>query len=90
LCIYLTYGLLFLNTSNLTNMSDETHNPLIAYTGERPKIAMTRFNTDKIYIAEGNRAFQTINKGSDFGTKSNYIEIISKVQINDSCIKNIV
>ncbi|KAG8362573.1 p47 [Fopius arisanus] len=88
--IYMTYSLMFLNTTNLTNMSDVTHNPLIAYTGERPRTAIARFNPLKTYTVEGNRAMQTVDKGSDFGTKSNFIEIISHVIISDGCLDKIL
>lgn len=90
LCIYMTYSMLFLKTSNLTNMPEETHNPLIAYTGERPKIAMSKFKTDRVYVVEGNRAMQTVNRGSDFGVKSHFMEIVSTVELDNSCLRNIV
>lgn len=92
LSIYATYGLLFLNTNNLTNMPLETHNPFIACTGERPKMAISKFEKNKVYINEGSRALQTLNKASDFGTKSNFIETIIEldmsgkdIYLNDIC-----
>nr|WOJ45334.1 OrNV p47-like [Apis mellifera nudivirus] len=88
--IYLTYGLLFLDCTNLTNMPQYTHNPLIAYTGERPKISMAKFNRNSIFTAEGTRAMLTMNGSSDFGTKSNYIEVTSTVEIPDNCIDDIL
>lgn len=88
--IYLTYGLLFLDCNNLTNMPQHTHNPLIAYTGERPKISMAKFKRDSVFAAEGTRAMLTLNGSSDFGTKSNFIEITSVVDIPDDCINDIV
>lgn len=87
---YLTYGLLFLECNNLTNMPQHTHNPLITYTGERPKISMSKFNRNQTFTAEGSRAMLTMNKCSDFGIKSNFIEITSVVDISDECIKNIL
>lgn len=83
LSIYATYGLLFLNTNNLTNMPRETHNPFIACTGERPKMAISKFEKNKVYINEGSRALQTLNKPSDFGTKSNFIENIIEIDVSD-------
>jgi hypothetical protein len=82
LSIYSTYGLLFLNTNNLTNMPRETHNPFIACTGERPKMAISKFEKNKVYINEGSRALQTLNKPSDFGTKSNFIENIIEIDVS--------
>lgn len=79
---YLTYGMLFTRTKNLTNMPTDTHNPFIAYTGERPKNAMSKFNNDIIYNVEGTRAMLTTDMGSDFGARSNFIEITSKIEID--------
>lgn len=61
---YLTHGLLFTRTKNLTNMPTDTHNPFIAYTGERPKNAMSKFNSDTVYNVEGTRAMLTVDMGS--------------------------
>lgn len=88
--IYLTYALVFLDCSNLTNMPQTTHNPLIAYTGERPKIAMAKFGRNSVFSAEGTRAMLTMNRSSDFGTKSNFIEITSVIDVSDRCINDIV
>lgn len=82
LSIYATYGLLFLETNNLTNMPLKTHNPFIACTGERPKMAISKFEKNKVYINEGSRALQTLNKPSDFGTKSNFIENIIEIDVD--------
>lgn len=90
LASYFTYGLVFLHTSNIANMSQETHNPLIACTGERPKIAVSKFDKNKTYINEGSRALQTMNKASDFGTKSNFIETITTIDLDKTVLDNIV
>lgn len=88
---YLTYGFLYLNTNNLTNMPEDTHNPLIAYTGERPRNNLSKFKNKKIYINEGTRAMQTTNKSSDTGSISNYIEIITAINIDtEKALKNII
>lgn len=88
---YLTYGLLFTRTKNLTNMPTDTHNPLIAYTGERPKNAMAKFDNDTVYNVEGTRAMLTIDMGSDFGARSNFIEITSQIEIDShTVLENIV
>lgn len=88
--VYVTYGLMFLNTNNLTTMPKTTHGPLIACTGERPKIALSKFERGKVHINEGSRAMQTLNKASDFGTKSNFIEIISEINLKTGSIDNII
>lgn len=90
LVLYCTYGMMFLNTNNLTTMPKNTHGPLISCTGERPKIAMAKFERGKAYVNEGSRAMQTLNKSSDFGTTSNFIEIISQIELNTSFIDNII
>ena len=81
MCVYMMYGFLFLDTTNLTNMPQHTHNPLIAYTGERPRIAMNKFNNDTLYNVEGSRAMYSINKNSDFGNRSNFIEIVNTIKL---------
>lgn len=90
LSVYLLYATLFLRTNNLTSMPEETHNPLISYTGERPKIAMSKFDLSNVYNAEGTRAMQTVNLGSDFGANSNYVEVASVVQLRNERIDAIV
>lgn len=81
LTTYMLMALLFINTNNLSNMSQCTHNPLIVCTGERPKQGLRKFEKDKIHITEGSRAMQIMNKSSDFGTISNYIEHVSRVEL---------
>lgn len=76
-----TYGLMFLNTNNLSSMPKTTHGPLIACSGERPKIALNKFDPDVVYINEGSRALQSVDKASDFGTVSNFIEIVSEIEL---------
>lgn len=87
---YCIYGMLFLNTNNLTSMPKTTHGPLIAFTGERPKIALSKFERGKVFVNEGSRAMQTVNQSSDFGTISNYIEFISEIELNTSFINKII
>lgn len=88
--VYMTYGMLFLNTNNLATLPKNTHGPLIACTGERPKIALSKFEHGKVYVNEGSRAMQTMNKPSDFGTKSNFIEVITQVILNTEFTSNII
>ncbi|KAI5630599.1 p47 [Venturia canescens] len=88
--IYLTYGLLFVKTSNLTSMPLETHGPLIAYTGERPSMALSKFKSDRVYVNEGTRAMQSMDRGSDIGARSNYVEIVSTLRLDDACLSNIL
>lgn len=90
LCIYMMYGFLFLRTTNLTNMPQDTHNPLIAYTGERPRIVLKKFSNNTLYNAEGSRAMHSINKNSDFGSRSNFIEIINTIEFPANVLKNII
>lgn len=87
---YCIYGMLFLNTNNLTSMPKTTHGPLIAFTGERPKIALSKFERGKVFVNEGSRAMQTVNQSSDFGTISNYIEFISEIELSTSFINKII
>lgn len=84
--LYLTQCSLFMSTSNLTNMSCDTHGPLVAYTGERPKVMLSKFTggdaTQTVtYNNEGTRAMQTMNKSSDLGARSNYVEVVSKIEL---------
>lgn len=88
--LYTLYATLFLRTNNLTSMPEETHNPLITYTGERPKIAMSKFDLSRVYNAEGTRAMQTVNLGSDFGACSNYVEVASEIRLRNDSIRRIV
>lgn len=85
-CIYMIHSLLFLYSSNLAHMSTVTHNPLIAYTGERPRTAINKFDTRKTYRVEGHRAMMTIGKSGDLGSKSNYIEIINEIELDHSVL----
>lgn len=90
LTLFSTYGLMFLSTNNLSSMSSTTHGPMISCSGERPKVALGKFDTTKVYTNEGSRAMQSLNKPSDFGTQSNYVEIISEVEIDSSCLNRII
>lgn len=90
LATYTTFGMLFIKSNNLANMPKNTHGPLIACTGERPKIAISKFDRERVYVNEGSRALQTLNKASDFGTKSNFIEIISTIELDDKVLDNII
>lgn len=90
LLIYTTYGMLFMNTNNLSNMPKNTHGPLIACSGERPKVALSKFDPSTTYINEGSRAMQTLNLSSDFGTVSNFIEYIAEVDIKNQSLNNII
>lgn len=90
MCVYLLYSTLFMRTNNLTSMPEESHNPLITYTGERPKIAMSKFDLSRMYTVEGTRAMQTVNMGSDFGANSNYIEVASKILLRNESLSSIV
>jgi len=88
--VFMTYGLMFLKTNNLSSMPQNTHGPLISCSGERPKVALGKFNTGKIFINEGSRAMQSMNKASDFGTCSNFIEGIVHVDLKNCWIDSIV
>lgn len=88
--LYTTYGLMFLNTNNLSSMPSSTHGPLISCSGERPKVTLGKFDNSKVYINEGSRAMQSMNKSSDFGTYSNFIEVISEFNIDPICLNNII
>lgn len=88
--IYMMHSLLFLRSSNLAHMSTSTHNPLIAYTGERPRTAMNKFDTRRVYRVEGNRAMMTVGKSGDFGSRSNFVEIVSKIELDHSVLADII
>lgn len=85
--MYMTYGLLFLKNSNMTNMPTETHGPLVAYTGERPKPAMGKFDHKTVYVNEGTRAMQSVDKCADLGAHSNFTEVILKVRLHEKTQK---
>lgn len=91
--LYMSECALFMSTGNLTNMSVDTHGPLIAYTGERPKVLLSKFKHGEkhaIYNNEGTRAMQTMNKSSDLGARSNYIEVVSKISLDSSSLHDII
>jgi hypothetical protein len=90
LALFTTNGLLFMKTNNLSSMPENTHGPLIACSGERPKIALSKFDSKKVYINEGSRALQSLNHSSDMGTCSNFIEIIGHVRLDPSFLDNII
>ncbi|ATY70215.1 OrNV p47-like [Tomelloso virus] len=90
LSLYTTYGLMFLNTNNLSSMPSTTHGPMISCSGERPKVALGKFDPNKEYINEGSRAMQSLNKPSDFGTCSNFIEIITEIDLSNTNLSRIV
>lgn len=92
--LYLSQCSLFMATGNLTNMPRDTHGPLIAYTGERPKIMLSKFKSvdatrTAVYNNEGTRAMQTMNKSSDLGARSNYVEVVSKIDLDPSVLDRI-
>lgn len=89
-CVYMIHSLLFLYSSNLAHMSTATHNPLIAYTGERPRTAINKFDTRKTYRVEGHRAMMTMGKSGDLGSKSNYIEIINEIELDHSTLSEMM
>lgn len=88
--LYTTQCALFMSTGNLTNMSTDTHGPLVAYTGERPKVLLSKFRHGERHNNEGTRAMQTMNKSSDVGARSNYIEVVSKVLLDSSRLHDII
>lgn len=90
LTFYVSYGLMFLETNNLSNMPKLTHNPLIACSGERPKVALSKYDADQIYINDGSRAMHSTNHGSDFGTYSNFMEGIADITLDTSWLDTII
>lgn len=82
--IFIIYGILFINTDNLSCLNPETCNPLISYTGEKPKEALLKYikmQPDTVYRCEGARPMISIDKSDDFGAISNFIEIICNINI---------
>lgn len=93
--LYLSQCSLFMTTTNLNKMSCDTHGPLVAYTGERPKVALSKFKSEDdgqkiVYTNEGTRAMQTMNKSSDLGARSNYIEVVTKIDLDASRLDSII
>lgn len=91
--LYMSQCALFMSTGNLTNMSMDTHGPLIAYTGERPKVLLSKFRhcgKNAVHVNEGTRAMQAMNKCSDTGARSNYVEVVSKISLDPSTLRDII
>lgn len=83
--IFIIYGILFLNTDNLSCLNPETCNPLISYTGEKPREALLKYikvQPDKVYRCEGTRPMISIDKSDDFGAISNFIEIVCDLNLH--------
>jgi len=89
---YFIYAMSFLDTCNLNITTPKTHGPLITYSGERPKPAFRKFNSKLSYINEGTRAMLSVDRPSDLGIQSNFIEICSELDLLDSklLLSNIV
>lgn len=84
------HGMVFLMTNNLSNMPSETHGPLIACSGERPKVALGKFESRRVYSNEGSRAMQALGFSSDFGTISNHVNVTSEVELTDHDLDSII
>lgn len=84
-CELVIESALFLTTKNLTNVSPHIQNPLIAFTGERPKTSLNRLKkVNAIYNNQGIRSSQCVNLPMDLGARSTNIEISGAIQkIND-------
>jgi len=71
---------LFMTTKNLTNISASIQNPLIAFTGERPKTSLTRLRkVNAIHTHQGIRSSQCVNLPMDIGARSTNLEITAKL-----------
>lgn len=93
--LYMSQCALYMSTGNLTNMSVDTHGPLIAYTGERPKVMLSKFGRvdggkHAVHVNEGTRAMHAMNKCSDMGARSNYVEVVSKISLDPSTLRDII
>lgn len=89
---FVVYAIPFYNSTNISSTLPETHGPFIAYSGERPKSLYSKFKTNTSYINEGTRAMLSVDRPSDIGAHSNYIEIVNVLdtsQIN-TLLDNIV
>lgn len=75
------YGLAFLNTNNLTYMPKTTHPPMASCSGERPKVALRKFKPNEKTINEGSRGNQCVDKPSDVGTISNFMEVLARIKL---------
>ncbi|XP_025191128.1 uncharacterized protein LOC112591497 [Melanaphis sacchari] len=80
-------SVLFLTTKNLTNISPHVQNPLIAFTGERPKTSLNRLKkVNAIYNNQGIRSSQCVNLPMDLGARSTNIEISGSIlKTNNEC-----
>lgn len=85
-----TLALLFLHTNNLSNMPSETHGPLVACSGERPKIALGKFEPGRLYTNEGSRAMQALGEPSDVGAHSHFVDVVSQLRLDPACLEQLV
>lgn len=78
---------------NLSSLTPLTHGPLTVIQGERPKVNlkknMTMCGPDYVHVIEGTRSLLSTLNRVDGGTESNYLEIITEIEIND-CNNEIV
>lgn len=83
--VYLCGSSLFLRSKNSSNMPPDTHGPLNAYTGERPKALLSTLSKQKDpYIFEGIRSMQSLDLMSDIGIRSNMIEVSGDLRKNNT------
>ncbi|ABO45402.1 unknown [Gryllus bimaculatus nudivirus] len=78
---------------NLSSLTPATHGPLAVVQGERPKVNLKKIITtcgpEYIHVIEGTRSLLSTLNRVDCGSESNYLEIITKININE-CKKNII
>lgn len=78
---------------NLSSLTPATHGPLAVVQGERPKVNLKKNITicgpDYVHVIEGTRPLLSTSNRVDCGSESNYLEIITQVNI-DECKTNII
>lgn len=84
------FGLSFLETNNLSNMSQKTHGPFIACSCERPKVPLKRCDTEAVHVNEGTRSTLCLGLGADCGTTSTYVECRSTIVLRLTFLVRIV
>lgn len=85
-------GLTFFKNSNCSITSDETHGPLIKYTGDNPANELKKCKTNHFYKNVGSRANISVDVPDNLGIHTSYIEMSGEYNMknNNDCINNIV
>lgn len=77
--LVLINALIFSNKKNLSMMNNDTHGPLLKYTGDQPTLLLSKSKRNTIYNCEGSRAHLSLDMPADHGANSNYLEVVGIV-----------